>query len=263
MLIHIRLSKDKRTEDNLNLATIGAGPETKEDEAKERWNGYLSELGLPEGERVGTGLQDDLRCRDPWAARILVSMSSAAATPMVMAAPLVPTTVAETAGAGAGAVTSGEAGSSTVAFEATGRGNETTSPVGHEEAATRLASVEEAINGATEESDEDLFLALQSPHTPVPRRSYESNDEAMTRLAVQFMGSQPFATARDALIELVRAAWDVEAAINNWSPDQAEEGHRDDEGQPPSKRQHLNNDDDDGEEEEGERGKGKGKPRAD
>ena len=261
MLILIRLGKDKRTEDNLHLATIGAGPATKEDEAKERWNGYLSELGLPEAERVGTGLPNNLRCRDPWAARIPVSMSSAAATPMVMVPAIVPTTVAETAGAGA--VTSGEARSSTTAFEATDRANDTTSPVGHEEAATRLASVEEAMNGATEESDKDLFLALRNPHNPVPRRSYESDDEAMTRLAVQFMASQPFATARDALIELFRAAWDVEAALNNWSPDQAEEGHRDDEGQPPSKRQHLNSDDDDGEEGDGERGKGKGKQRAD
>ena len=261
MLIHIRLSKDKRTEDNLHLATIGAGPETKEDEAQKRWNEYLNELGLPEGRRVGTELPDDLRCRDPWAARILVSMSNAAATPMVIVPPVVPTTVAETAGAGV--VTSGEAGPSTAAYEATGRGNETTSPVGHEEAATRLASVEEAINGATEENDEDLFLALQDPRTSVPRHTYESDDEARTRLAVQFMGSQPFATARDALIELVRAAWDVEAALNNWNPDLAEDGDRDDEGQPRSKRQHFNNDDDYGEEGDGERGKEKGKERAD
>ena len=39
---------------------------------------------------------------------------------------------------------------------------------------------------------------------------------------VQFIRSAPFVAARDALIGLVRVGWDVEAAFNNWSPDQAE-----------------------------------------
>ena len=229
MLTHIRLSKDQRTEDNLHLATIGARPATKEHETLARWNEYLKELGLPQVEKVGTGLPDHLRCRDSGAARILMSMSNAAATPTVMVPSLVPITVAETAGAGA--VISGEAGPSTAAFGATVRGPEIISRAGHEEAATRLASVEEAMNGATEENDKELFLALQFRRNSIPRHPHESDDEAMMRLAVQFIGSEPFATARDALIELVRAGWDVEVALNNWSPDQAEEGGQDNEGQ--------------------------------
>ena len=262
MLTHTRLSKDKRTEENLHLATIGARPGTKERETKARWNKYLEELRLPQVEAVGTGLPDHLRCRDSEVARILISMSNTAAVPAVVGPPVDPVVVAETAGAGA--VTSGEAGPSTAALRASVRGTETTSPAGHEEVVVaRLASVEEAIDSATEENDEELFLALQFRRTSIPRRPHESDNEAMTRLAVQFIGSEPFATARDALIELVRASWDVEVALNNWSPDQAEEGDQDDEGQPPSKRQHLNDDDDDGEEVDGGRGKGKGKQRAD
>ena len=261
MLTHIRLSKDKRTEENLHLATIGARPGKTEHETRARWNEYLKELGLPQVKKVGTGLLDHLRCRDSQAARILISMSNAAAVPAVGAPPIDPVAVAETAGAGA--VTSGEAGPSTAAFRATVRGTETAPRAGHEEAATRLASVEEAMNGATEEDDQELFLALQFRRTSIPRLPHESDDEAMMRLAVQFIGSEPFATARDALIELVRAGWDVEVALNNWSPDEAEEGDRDDEGRPPSKRQRLNDDDDDGEEGDGGRGKGKGKQRAD
>ena len=101
------------------------------------------------------------------------------------------------------------------------------------------------------------FTSLYTTSSPLIGR--QSHDEARC----PFIGSQPFATARDALIELVRAAWDVEAALNNWSPDQAEEGDRDDEGQPPSKQQHLNDDDDNGEVGDSERGKGKGKRTAD
>ena len=266
MLTSIRLSKDSRIEDNLHLATIGAGPETKEDDARARWNDNLSELGLPQVRKVGTGLPDHLRCRDPEAARILAAMSAVVAPPVV-APPVDPVAVAETAGSGA--ATRGEAGPSTAAFRAgvatiTGtEGTETTSRAAHEEAATRLASVQEAMDGATEEHDEELSLALQLRRYNIPRHPYESEDEAMTRLAVQFLGSEPFATARDALIELVRAGWDVEAALNNWSPDQAEEGDQNDEDQPPSKRRRLNNHDDDGEEDYGGQRKGKGKQRAD
>ena len=54
----------------------------------------------------------------------------------------------------------------------------------------------------------------------------------MTRFAIQFLGSEPFAIARDALIELVRAGWDGELALNNWNPDQVEAGDQDDKGQP-------------------------------
>ena len=200
-----------------------------------------------------------------------MSMSNAAAVPAVVPPPVVPppvvalpvdpVVVAETAGALA--YTSGEAGPSTAAFGTTVGGAETTSRAGQEEAATRLASVEEAMNGGTEENDEELFLALRFRRNSIPRRPHESDEEAMTRLAVQFLGSEPFATARDALIELVRAGWDVEVALNNWTPDQAEEGDQDDEGQPPSKRQRLNDDGDDGEEGDGGRVKGKGKQRAD
>ena len=277
MLTRIRLSKGYRIEDNLHLATIGARPETRGKKAKARWNEYLGELGLPQGREVGTGLPDHLRCRDPEAARILMSMSNAAAMPAavtpslgvppVVAPPVNPVAVAETAGSGA--ATRGEAGPSTAAFRAgeatvTGtEGTETTSRAAHEEAATRLASVQETMDGATAENDEELFLALQFRRNSIPRHPYETEDEAMTRLAVQFLGSEPFATARDALIELVRAGWDLEAALNNWSPDQPEEGDRDDEDQPPSKRQRLSDDDDDGGEDHGRQGKGKGKQRAD
>ena len=247
MLNHIRFSKDKRTEERLHLATIGARLGTTEHENRALWNEYLRELGLPQVQRVGTGLPDHLRCRDSWAARVLASMPNTAAVPAVVAP-----AVAEMA----------EAGPSTAASRATARRFETPSRAGQEEAATRLASVQEAMRGATEENDEDLFLALQYRRASIPRRPHESDDEAMTRLAVQFISSEPFATARDALIELVRAGWDVEVALNSWSPDQAEELDRDDEDLPPSKWQRLSNDDDDGEEGHGGQGKGKGKQRA-
>ena len=275
MLTHIRLSKDKRMEENLHLATIGGSPGTKEDENLAQWNDYLSELGFPQVKKVGTGLPDHLRCRDSDTARTLMSMSNAAATPTVVVPPVIPTTVAETAGAGAGAVTSGAAGPLTAAEPSTAAGpstaapratvgsNEITSRGANEEGAARRASVEAAISGATEDIDLDLYLALQYPRTSVPCHPHESNEEAMTRLALQFLDSNRFVTARGALIELVRAGWDVELALNNWSPDQAEEGDRDDEGQPPSKRQRLNDDNDDGEEGDGGRAKGKGKQRAD
>ena len=84
MLTRIRLSKDKRTEENLHLATIGARPGTKEDENRAQWIEYLSELGFPPVKKVGTGLPDHLRCRDSDAARILMSMSNAAAMPTVV-----------------------------------------------------------------------------------------------------------------------------------------------------------------------------------
>ena len=83
MLTHIRLSKDKRTEENLHLATIGSKPGTKENENRTQWNEYLSEVGFPQVEEVGTRLPDHLRCRDSDAARILMSMSNAAAIPTV------------------------------------------------------------------------------------------------------------------------------------------------------------------------------------
>ena len=281
MLTRIRLSKDKRTEENLHLATIGARPGTKEDENRAQWIEYLSELGFPPVKKVGTGLPDHLRCRDSDAARILMSISNAAATPTVVVPPVIPTTVAETAGAGAGAVNSGEARPltaarpstaagpstaarpSTAASRATVGSNGITSQAANEDAEARRASVEEAISGATEDNDLYLYLALQYPRTSIPRHPHESDNEAMTRLAVQFLDSERLATTREALIELARAGWDVEVALNNWSPDQAEEGDRDDEGQPPSKRQRLNDDDDDGEEGDGGRAKGKGKQRAD
>ena len=263
MLTHIRLSKDKRAEENLHLTTIGARRGTKEKANRARWNEYLSELGFPQVGEVGTGLPDHLRCRNSDAARTLMSMSNAAATPTVVVPPVIPTTVAETAGAGAGAVTSAAAGPSTAASRATVGSSEIPSRAANEEGAARRASVEEAISGATEDNDLFLYLALQYPRTSVPCYPYESDEEARTRLALQFLDSNRFVTARDALIELVRAGWDVEVALNNWSPDQAEEGDRDDEGQPPSKRQRLNDDDDDSEEGDGGRAKGKGKQRAD
>ena len=141
-------------------STIRSEPGTTEDETKARWNEYLKELGLPQVEEVGTGLPDHLRCRDSEVARILMSILNTAAVPEVVAPPVDPVVVAETAGAGA--VTSGEAGTSMAAFGATVRDTATTSRAGHEGAATRLASVEEAMNGATEENDEELFLALHT-----------------------------------------------------------------------------------------------------
>ena len=140
---------------------IGSEPGTTEDETKARWNEYLKELGLPQVEEVGTGLPDRLRCRDSEVARILMSMLNTAAVPEVVAPPVDPVTVTETAGADA--VTSGKAGPSTAAFRASVGGTETISPAGHEEVVVaRLASVEEAINCATEENDEELFLALHT-----------------------------------------------------------------------------------------------------
>ena len=59
---------------------------------------------MPEGRRAGTGLPDHLRCWNSGTARILISMSNAAAVP----------------------------------------------------------TVEEAMNGATEENDEELSLALHT-----------------------------------------------------------------------------------------------------
>ena len=87
-------------------------------------------------------------------------MSNAAAVPTVEVSSVDPATVGETAGAEA--VISGEAGTSTAAFGATVGDTATTSRAGHEGAATRLALVEEAMNGATEENDEELFLALHT-----------------------------------------------------------------------------------------------------
>ena len=87
-------------------------------------------------------------------------MLNTAAVLEVVAPPVDTVLVAETAGAGA--VTSGEAGPFMAAFGATVRDTATTSRAGHEGAATRLASVEEAIKCATEENDEELFLALHT-----------------------------------------------------------------------------------------------------
>ena len=72
------------------------------------------------------------------------------------------------------AVTSGEAGPSTAVFGATFRGSESTSRAGHEEAIKRLVSVEEAMNGATEENDEELYLALQFRRISLPRQQTEA-----------------------------------------------------------------------------------------
>lgn len=35
---------------------------------------------------------------------------------------------------------------------------------------------------------------------------------------------QPFTTARNAMVELARAGWEVETALGSWSPDNGEEG---------------------------------------
>ena len=162
MLNHIRFSKDKRTEEKLHLATIGSRPGTTEYENRERWNEYLRELGLPQGQRVGTGLPDHLRCRDYWAARILASMPNTAAMSAIVTLSVEPAAVAEMAEAGD--VISGEAGPSTAASRATASDFETTSPASHEGAATRLASVEKLLNGATKENDirpSQLSFSLQ------------------------------------------------------------------------------------------------------
>ena len=77
MLIDIRYSKDFRVEENLQLATIGCGPETRAEETLKWWNWYLRALGLSQVGRVGTGLPDTLRHRDGMAAAILMTLSTA------------------------------------------------------------------------------------------------------------------------------------------------------------------------------------------
>ena len=222
--------------------------------------------------KVGTGLPDSYRCRDVWAARVLLDIARAVAPPMAVTPPADLGMAAETTrgilgGADPSAAASTPVATSQAAVDEAARPRasveETISRAANEEAAIRHASVQEAINGVTEQDDEELILALHLRRNLIPRHRYESEDDAITRLAVEFLGSEPFATARDALIELVRADWDIDVALNNWSPEYAEEGNGDDGGQPPQKRRRLNDDDDSNDEGGDGRGKGKGKERAD
>lgn len=112
----------------------------------------------------------------------------------------------------------------------------------------------------TEETDLDLHLVLTSPRN-LQNQGPETDRDAIIRFAVQFLDLQISATARDAILELARVEWDVEAALDSWSPDNGGgEGDGDEEGQPPKKRRRLDDDDGDDDEEGGHEG-GKGKPR--
>ena len=130
---------------------------------------------------------------------------------------------------------------------------------------TRIHEVRQAIIDAAANYDEHLLLALQYRMNALPNHPGESNDAAIVRLAVQLLDlAGPLLSARDALIELSRADWDLGEALNNWVPsidDDVEKSNEtsdgDNEGQPPSKRQRR------GDDEEGERdGQGGGKKKS-
>lgn len=123
----------------------------------------------------------------------------------------------------------------------------------------------------TESSDRDLYLALGWRRSLLPTLPGESDERTITRLAVDFLGLDPRASARDALLALARADWDLDAALERWSletsnggNDEARRNNSEDEGQPPRKRQRRDDDDDEDEAEGGDdggkrKGKGKGK----
>lgn len=126
--------------------------------------------------------------------------------------------------------------------------------------------VESAIVGAMIDGDEDLQMALHFRRNDLQRHPNEDNRAAITRLAAQLLGlAGPRGNARDSLIKLALAGWDVDVALGSWDIDNGDGVENDDgaedqaiEGQPPKKKQRLDRADVDDGEGEGY-GKGKGK----
>ncbi len=71
---------------------------------------------------------------------------------------------------------------------------------------------------ATEEYDEELHLTLQF-RRGLSTYHGESAEDAITRLAVDSLSSEPRANARDALTALARSRQDRDEALGSWSPD--------------------------------------------
>ena len=141
-----------------------------------------------------------------------------------------------------------------------------------EDAEGRLTRVEGAIESTTAGNDDYLSGALHFRRELLPSHPDEYDRAAITRLAVEFLGLEPRARAREALIELARAGWSRDTVLNNWSPDndcgvEGENASADqnDEGQPPKKRQRLDDvdaDKDNDDEDEDGNGKGNSKRKA-
>ena len=219
--------------------------------------------------RVGTGLPNDSRNRDGIAAALLMTLSTKEITPVLAAAgaPQAATQLStSTIIVEKSTAQSGEAGPFRAVFRTSRRRPAATDPfiqASSGDAVRRRVLVEQVMNGVTEETDLDIHLILTSARN-LQTQGRETDRDAIIRLAIQFLDLQPSATARDAMIELARAEWDVEAALDSWSPDNGEEGgDGDEEGQPPKKRRRLDDDDGDDDEEGGHGGgKGKGKAKA-
>ena len=286
MLNDTSYSRDQRVEDNLHLATIGFEPVNKSDEALFLWRSYLGAHNLASVNTVGTGLPDALRHRGGARQAVVFLAARALGRTVTVGPPAVTATVGVPQAAGGPPFTTagglaesatvglGRAGPSTAAFRAAPSGpRETPRRENHRTLMTR--QVEDAIISAALNNDETLLLALHYRRENLPDRSRESDRTAITRLAVQFLDfARPRASAHEALIELARASWDVDAALDSWDSNNGDGVENDDgaddqnnEGQPPKKKQRLHDTDaaDEGEEEEEEEeeeegnGKGKGK----
>ena len=189
---------------------------------------------------VGTGLPVAFRHRDGMAAAIIISMADTEASQMVRNPP-----VGLVTAAGGSTTASGEAGPSMPAFRVADRSSVaagphaltpssqsvTLPPLGNE--SRRLASIQQAIDGATEGSDPELHGALHIGRPYLERRHHESDNDAATRLAVEFLTARPFVPARVALIELARAKWNLGVALNNWCGEDTVEADEEDEAQQP------------------------------
>ena len=73
-----------------------------------------------------------------------------------------------------------------------------------------IRQVEDAMNSPTVDNDETLQLALGFRRNDLTTDAGEFDRAAITRLAIQFLDlARPRASARDALIGLARAGWDL------------------------------------------------------
>lgn len=273
------------------------------------WNWYLWAHQLPEVNTVGTGLPDALRHRGGARQAVIVAaralgrditvgiptVAQAANRQRLPTSSFYITTAAGTTGrhivglAGVGSSTaalkaapSGSAAagpSSTRAartFEADSRDSDATASsastlaalIGNTE--TQLTrQVEDALIVATIDHDELLQLALRHSRDDLRRNAEnsESHRATITRLAVRFLRSR--ASARDAILELARANWDLDGALAAWYDGNSDDGkdgdgadnQDDEEGQPPRKKRRFD-DRSEGEGDEKGKGKGKGKEKA-
>ena len=68
-----------------------------------------------------------------------------------------------------------------------------------------LASMPQTIHGVMEESDPELYHALHSGRTILQRRHHKSDEDVITRFAVEFLTARQFVPAHIALTELTIA----------------------------------------------------------